>query len=247
VYSEYYCNLVAAWARTLQEDKIFVRLDEQTIRHFHVWDTLPMCEAPDGQAAYALYGKTRRAMDVFLWGNLLMDVFRRDTEAGDAQHVRVTVDETKEYGMCLRHTCVDSDWAPCPNAPAHVAPVPPKHLAVWRRGRQTQLEEASAIGGDRGCYHRPRLPRHDRSRSPLRDRSRSLWRDRSRSASLPRAIEATWPARASFSAAVALFESASVRDVRFRGPVGLLCRRWRMSADTQVGKEMHRTKAAARA
>jgi len=69
VYSEDYCNLIAAWVRTLPEDKVFVRLDEKTLRHFDVLDTSKLREALDGEAAHALYGKMRRAMDVFLLGN----------------------------------------------------------------------------------------------------------------------------------------------------------------------------------
>ena len=126
--------------------------------------------------------------------------------------MRVTVDETKEDGSCLRHACVDFDWAPDPNAPAHVAPVTSNHPRVWRRGRQTHPEGAYAFGGDRdGCY-RPRSPRRDRSRSPRRDRSRTK--------SPPRAVAATWPTRASSSAAVAIFGSARVRNVRLRAPRG---------------------------
>jgi len=147
-------------------------------------------------------------MDVFPCGVVLKDVVRRDRETGEARQVRVTVDETKEFGFCLRHACVDFDWAPDPNAPAHVAPVLQSHLRVWRRGRQTHPGGAYAISGDRGGYHRPRSPRRDRSRSPRRDRSRS--------ASPPGAIGATWPTRASSSTAFALFGSARVRDVRLR-------------------------------
>jgi len=179
-------------------------LDERTLCNFDALDTSKLREAPDGEAPHALYGKMRRAMDVFPWGVVLKDVVRRERETGEARQVRVTVDETKESGFCLRHACVDFDWAPDPNAPAHVAPVPPSHLGVWRRSRQTHPGEAYAVSGDRGGYHRPHSPR----------------RDRSRSASPPRAIEATWPTRASSSAAVALFGSARVRDVRLRAPRG---------------------------
>jgi len=147
LYSESYCNLIVAWVLTLQEDKVFVRLDEKTLRQFDVLDTSKLRDAPDGEAAYALYGKMRRTMDVFPWGVVLKDVVRRDTETGEARHVRVTVDETKEYGFCLRHACVDFAWAPHPNAPAHVAPAPPNHLEVWRRGRQTHPEGSYVIGG----------------------------------------------------------------------------------------------------
>jgi len=65
VYLEYYCHLIAAWVRVLQEDKVFVRLDERTLRHFDVLDTSKLREAPDGEAAHASYGKLRRAMEVF--------------------------------------------------------------------------------------------------------------------------------------------------------------------------------------
>jgi len=114
VYSKYYCNLLAAWVRTLQEDKVFVRLDEKTHRHFDVLDTSKMCEAPDGEVAYAFYGKMRRAMDVFPWGVVLKDAVRRDRDTGETRQVRVTVDKTKEFGFCLRHACVDFYWAPGP-------------------------------------------------------------------------------------------------------------------------------------
>jgi len=53
VYSEYYCNLIAAWVRTLQENKVFVRLDQKTLRHFGVLDTSKLRKAPDGEAAHA--------------------------------------------------------------------------------------------------------------------------------------------------------------------------------------------------
>jgi len=96
VYSEYYCNLVAAWVHTLQEDKVFVRLDEKTLRHFDVLDTSKLNDAPDGEAMYALYGKMRQAVKAFPWGMVLKDVVRRDVDSGDARQVRVTVDATKE-------------------------------------------------------------------------------------------------------------------------------------------------------
>jgi len=95
---------------------------------------------------------------------------------------------------------VELDWAPDPNAPAHVPQVTWNHPEVGRRGRQTHPEGAFAIGGDHGGHYRPRSSR----------------RDRSRSVSPPRAIEATWPTRASFSAAVALFGSARVHDAHLR-------------------------------
>jgi len=143
-------------------------------------------------------------MGVFPWEVVLMDAVRRNRDTGVVRQVRVTVDETEEFGLCLRHACVDFDWAPDPNAPAHVAPVPSSHLGVWPRGRQTHLAGAYAGSGDHEGYRR--------SRSPRLDRSRSVW---------PlRAIEATWPTLASSSVAVALFGSARVHDMRLRAPRG---------------------------
>jgi len=52
VNPEYYCNLVAAWVHTLQKNKIFVRLDENVLRHFDVLDTFKLRDAPDGEEAY---------------------------------------------------------------------------------------------------------------------------------------------------------------------------------------------------
>ena len=118
--------------------------------------------------------------------------------------MRVTVDETDKYGFCLRHPCVDFEWTPDPHVPAHVAQVTSPHTGVRRRGPQTNPELASAAGGDRGGRYCPRSPR----------------RDQSRLVSPPRAVESTWPARASSSAAVALFGSAHVRDVRLLAPCG---------------------------
>jgi len=63
VYSEYYCNLISAWVRTLQEDKVFVRLHEKTLRHFAVLDTSKLRQAPDVEPAHALYGKMRRTVE----------------------------------------------------------------------------------------------------------------------------------------------------------------------------------------
>jgi len=65
VYSEYYCNLIAAWVCTHREDKVIFRLDEKTLRHFDVLDTSKLREAPNGKAVHAVYGKVRGGMDVF--------------------------------------------------------------------------------------------------------------------------------------------------------------------------------------
>jgi len=65
VYSEYYCNLVAAWIHTLQEDKIFVHLDDRTLRPLDVLDTSKLKNTPDGEAKYVLYGKMRQAVKAF--------------------------------------------------------------------------------------------------------------------------------------------------------------------------------------
>ena len=56
-----------------------------------------------------MYGNMRRAMDVLPLRFVLKDVVRRDQDTGEARHVRVTVDATKEFGFCLRHACVDFD------------------------------------------------------------------------------------------------------------------------------------------
>jgi len=180
-------------------------LDEKTLRHFDVLDTSKLKDAPDAEAASALYGKMRQAVKVLPWGVVLKDVFRRDADPGEARHVRVTVDATKEYGFFLRHPCVDFDWAPDPDAPLPMARITLNHPEVWRRGRQTHPYGAYAVGDDQEGRYRPRSPRRDRSPQSL---------------SPPRAVDATWPTRASSSAAVALFGSARVRDVRFRAPRG---------------------------
>jgi len=104
----------------------------------------------------------RWAAQVHPWEDVLKDVVRRDNEAGEARRVRVTVDETEEYGFRLQHACVAFDWAPEPNAPAQVPPVYLKHAGAWRRGPQTQKEGACAIIGDRGGYYHPRSQRRDR-------------------------------------------------------------------------------------
>jgi len=199
VYSEYYCNLVAAWVHTLQEDKLFVHLNDRTLRHFDVFDTSKLKDAPDGEAKYVLYGKMRQAVKAFPWREVLQDVVWRDRDSGEARQVRITVEPTKEYGFCLRHPCVDFDWAMDPNAPLSMARTTSSHPGVWRRGRRNW---AHAVGDAREGRYRPRLPRRDRSPSP------------------PRAMDATWPTRASSSAAVALFEWARARDVRARAPRG---------------------------
>jgi len=130
VYSEYYCSLVAAGDHTLQEDKLFVYLDEKTLRHFDVLDTSKLKDAPDGEAKYVLYGKMRQAVKAFPSREVLKDVVRRDGDSGDARQVRITVDATKEYGFCLRHPCVDFDWALVPNAPLPMARITLNHPGV---------------------------------------------------------------------------------------------------------------------
>jgi len=71
VYSENYCNLVAAWVHTLQEDKLFVHLDDRTLRHFDVLDTSKLKDAPDGEAKSIFYGKMRQAVKAFPWREVL--------------------------------------------------------------------------------------------------------------------------------------------------------------------------------
>jgi len=197
VYSEYYCNLVAAWVHTLQKDKFFVHLDDRTLRHFDVLYTSELKDAPDGEAKYVLYGKMRQAMKAFSWPEVLKDVVWRDRDFGEAYQVRITVDATKEYGFCLRHPCVDFDWALDTNAPLPMAVITSNHPGVWRCGRRNWAHD---VGDAREGRYRPRSPRRDRSPSP------------------PRAMDATWPTSASSSAAVTLFGSARARDVRARAP-----------------------------
>jgi len=199
VYSENYCNLVAAWVHTLQRDKLFVHLNARTLRHFDALDTSKLKEAPDGEAKYVLYGKMRQAVTAFPWREVLKDVVWRDRVSGEALQVRVTVDPTKEYGFCLRHPGVDFDWAMDPNAPLPMARITSNHPGVWRRGGRNW---AHAVGDAREGRFRPRSPRRDRSPSP------------------PRAVDATWPTRESSTAAVALLGSARARDVRARAPCG---------------------------
>jgi len=199
VYSEYFCNLVAAWVHTLGEDKLFVHLDDRTLRHFDLLDTSKLKEAPDSEAKYVLYDKMRQAVKAFPWREVLKDVVWRDRDSGEARQVRITVEATKEYGFCLRHPCVDFDWALDPNAPLPMARITANHAEVWRRGRRNW---AHAVGDAREGRYRPRSPRRDRSPSP------------------PRAIDATWPTSVSSSVAVALFGSALARDVRACAPRG---------------------------
>ena len=134
----------------MQADKIFVRLEEGVLRHFDVLDTSKLQDAPDGEAAYALYGNMRQAVRAFLWGVVLKDVFWRNADSGEARHVRFIVDVPKEYGFCLRHPCVDFDWAPDPDAPIPEAQVTSNHPGVWRRGRRTHHDGAYAAGDDQG-------------------------------------------------------------------------------------------------
>jgi len=49
----------------------------------------------------------RRAMFMSPWGVVLKDVVRRDQDSGTARHVRVSVDATERFGVCLRHSCED--------------------------------------------------------------------------------------------------------------------------------------------
>jgi len=192
------------WVHTLQENKVFVRLDEKTLRHFDVLDTSQLKDSPDGETMYALNGRMRLAVEAFPERVVLKDDVRRDADSGKARHVRVTVDATKEHGFCLRHPYVEFDWAPDPDASLPMAHLTSNHPGMWRRDRRTHPHGAYAVDDDREG----------------RCRRRSQRRDRSRSLSPPRAVDATWPTRASSSAVVALFGSARVRDVRIRASRG---------------------------
>jgi len=202
VFSEYYCNLVSAWVHTLQEDKLFVHLDDRTLRHFDALDTSRLKDAPDGEAKCVLYGKMRQAETGFPWREVLKDVVWRDRDSGEARQVRLT---TKEYGFCLRHPCVDFDWALDPNSPLPMARITSSHPGVWRRGRWNW---AHAVGDAREGRYRPRSPRRDRSPSP------------------PRAVDATWPsARLPPRQLPCLGRRARAMYALAR-PVGQPCRRW---------------------
>jgi len=158
VYAEYYCNLVAAWVHTLQEDKLFTHLDDRTLRHFDVLDTSKLKDAPDGEAKYVLYGKMRQAMKAFSCREVLKNVVWRDRDSGEARRVRITVDATKEYGFCLRHPCVDFDWALDPNAPLAMARITSNQPDVWRRGRRAYVPGAHAVSDAREGRYRSRSP-----------------------------------------------------------------------------------------
>jgi len=80
-----------------------------------------------------------------------------------------------------------------------MARITSSHPRVWRRGRRNW---ADAVCDAREGRHCPRSQQRDRSPSS------------------PRAVDATWPTRASSSSAVALFGSARARDVRARAPRG---------------------------
>ena len=167
----------------------------------------------------------RRAMDVFPWGVVLKDVVRRDQDTGEARKVRVTVDDTKDFGCCLRHSCVDFDWAPDPNALAHVAPVPPSHLRVWRRGRQTHPGGAYAVSGDRGGY-----TVRVRHVAIARGRRVAIARGRRRrpGPSWPLGQRVPLPPRRLPS-----LGRRACATCAFARPVGLLCQRWRMPGSTK--------------
>ena len=141
----------------------------------------------------------RHAAKAFPWREVLKDAVWCDRDSGEAHRLPITVDATKEYGFCLRHPCVDFDWALGPNAPLPMARITSNHPGVWRRGRRNW---AHAVRDAREGRYRPRSPRRDRSPSP------------------PRAMDATWPTRASFSEAVSLFGSAGACDVRARASRG---------------------------
>jgi len=141
----------------------------------------------------------RQAEKAVPWQEVLKDIVWRDRDSGEARQARITVDPTKEYGFSLRHPCVDCEWTLDPNAPHPMARITSNYPRVWRRGRWNW---AHAVGDAREGRYRPRSPRRDRSPSP------------------PREMDVTWPTRASFSAAAALFGSARAHDVRARAPRG---------------------------
>ena len=88
VYSEYYCNLFAAWVHTLRVYKLFDRLDAMVLRHFDKLDTSKLKNGPGEEAAFAMYGNMRRAVDeipmVALFGSARVHEVRLHAPRGAA-------------------------------------------------------------------------------------------------------------------------------------------------------------------
>ena len=96
-------------------DKVIFRLEATVLRHFNALHTSKLIDEPYGEAAYAMYGNMSRKVEAFPWAVVLKEAVRRDAESGHVRQVRLMVDETKEYGLCSRHPCVDFYWAPDPD------------------------------------------------------------------------------------------------------------------------------------
>ena len=93
-------------------DNLFVHLDAMSHRHCDALDTSKLKDGPDREAVFSMYSNMRWAVDEFPWAVVLKDVFFRGADSDHDGQVRVIVDATKEYCFCLRHPCVDFDWAP---------------------------------------------------------------------------------------------------------------------------------------
>jgi len=213
VYSEYYCNQIAAWVRTLQKDKICVRLDEKTLRPSCFLDTSKLRNTPDSDAAYALYRKMRRALKVFSWGAVLKDVVRRDTETGDGRHVRVTVDETREHGFFLRHTRL---WN-------LTEPRTPMRRPMYLRSRGITLRWGAAVG--KPTRKGPMPLAATMAVTTVRGRPVVIARDRCRRRAQSKPLGRR--ARLSPRRLPCLGQRAFTTRT-FARPVKLLCRLWRM-------------------
>jgi len=151
-----------------------------------------------------MYGNMRRAVEDVSWAVAFKDIVRRDAVSGYALQVGDMVVVPTEYVFFNRQPCVDFESALDPDTRLPMAQVPSTQVGLWRRSRWNNYQGASAAGDGRGGRHRPL--------SPQRARSRSM--------SPPRGFDATWPTRYFFSAAVALFGSPRVREVRHRAPRG---------------------------
>ena len=204
VYSEFYLCFFAARVHTVRVERLFVRVHATVLRHLAALYMYKLMEEPDSEAEFSMYGNTRPAVENVSWDVAFQDIVRGDADSGHALQVAVMVVVPTEYGVLNRHACVDFEWALNPDTWLSMAQVPPTHVGVWRRSRWNNYQGASAVADDRGS--------RARSLSPQRARSRSL--------SPLCGFDVTWPTRYFSSAAVALFGSPRVREVRHRAPRG---------------------------
>eukprot|EP00168_Porphyra_purpurea_P013236 TRINITY_DN3614_c0_g1_i1.p5 TRINITY_DN3614_c0_g1~~TRINITY_DN3614_c0_g1_i1.p5 ORF type:complete len:117 (-),score=25.95 TRINITY_DN3614_c0_g1_i1:872-1222(-) len=64
-YCEYYRNVAAAWVLTFLTENVVVQLNVTVLRHLDALDKAKMADGPDGEAAFAMYCKMRRAVNAF--------------------------------------------------------------------------------------------------------------------------------------------------------------------------------------